>query len=703
MSQARTCRACGVSIAPSATAPRFCPDCGVATPIAESSAPVVTPTAPPQGIPTRAPTVTPTVAPAARSGTPAIRPRSQASSPRMAGQTGAPGRQAAPRKSQGSRRPAGSSAGARSEQIPAARPLKKKDGMTPGVLAAMGGGLLLIVVAVVLSSGGGEPAAPRTETRAGSGGGAGSEEPFSWERETARIVAKATGRKSEPTSAAEAWEDAQKIARTAAGYSMSPDLQRRLQRVADEREDRALALDPDFAPWHEKEGNRHYDGRFRDWTHATWLSPGNREKAERLHAALETVTAELKGWGPKAAFKAHDAFLDDLGSLPATVAELETSVWGKNVLDQFEEAVSEVEASFAKQKHLKFRGLTIQISEPYALFMEIDDGWVVEDQARIAGEKLSKPLNVLLGKYGAFADMNRLTDPVPVLIFRSQRHYNTYRTEGNDPDATVSLAHYETDTGRLAFQKDSVDTTLFHEATHQAIFALMAGASNGRIGLGEESFWFHEGFAEWQAAEYGVDEKHVLGLAAVATNPFFRQALFTLPELIDTHYGMRHTLGGGLRMSLVYSQGWLIIHYLKHCNADAEGRVDPTKPGKYAAAWERYVRYQLTHGGGGKAKFLEVMGLDESEFAAMAEECSRWHQFLMRKMRKKQVNRDGSLMRDVATDRLPAYSKTTSVMPDPSEDRSPPQPEGGVTYEILVDENGNVIGVRERREKKDGK
>lgn len=719
MSQATTCRSCGADLSGSASAPRFCPHCGAEHPLGKAPivnpagpAPTIQPAAPPKSAakpvapkvnpvvqPAAPPVVKPAAAPAPSA--PVIQP-AQSSKPRTVAPAAAPtvrptvepapaaASAAPPRVAPPQRKPA---AAARRPAASAAprRTTPSRQGLSPTVLAAIGGGVLVLIVIVVMASSGD---APRVVAEGDGGGGANAErasdEPFDWDRETARIVEDTLGRETEPTTAEAAWADARKLRRKADEFSMTPDFQRRLNAIAKKREALVLKIDPDFAPWHEAKGNRHYDGRFGEWATATWLTPRLRERARVLHVSLEKATRNGDGWGPKKEFEQYDVLLEEVGGLPEVVAELRKDAWGMEVLDQLDKALVRIGERFALQKqwgmksNVRFRGLTVVVQRPFAFLLEVSPGWKPEDEARALAERLGKPFEDLLSRYGSLAEVESIGGPIPVLAFKSQRNFLDYTAQTGMPEMFRSFLTFEDETGCLVLEPQGAGNAIDEEAANMALRALMNSGKQRRVSTAEENGWFLAGLLATHQTGGGVDAPRVRGLAMSTLTKNMRARLQTLPEMLDAKDAHVRSFrsfplfgGSGVLSDLNMSgdgQAWLFMHFMRHFNVDDEGYVDPTRPGVYAERWDRYLKHQLTRGGGGKQKFVEVMGLTEGDLPRLAEEASRWLTYLSKKVREEEIDEQGNLVKaegdDRKHDKLPAFIPNRGVFPDPSEDRS---------------------------------
>jgi hypothetical protein len=156
------------------------------------------------------------------------------------------------------------------------------------------------------------------------------------------------------------------------------------------------------------------------------------------------------------------------------------------------------------------------------------------------------------------------------------------------------------------------------------------------------SYWFQEGIAEWYGGAHRIikpdgSREYEVGLMHLDRVSSIEKArgaagdrLFSIRELVSTRYLDRSKIEADGRVYNLYAQAWFLIYFMNHFNVDAQGFVDPTKPGKYKARWEEYVKQEL-RGKTGLDVLMKTMQLDDKALEDLEVEYWRYFQWISKK------------------------------------------------------------------------
>ena len=294
---------------------------------------------------------------------------------------------------------------------------------------------------------------------------------------------------------------------------------------------------------------------------------------------------------------------------------------------------------------------------PYVILVEQDDRWEESEEADRVARVLLGLRKTFFEVYGAAMGIKPDDQrPVTVVVFTTREAYHHYGTARQMPDVAGTEAHFEAKVERLVLHHDCALSTLLHEGTHQLLRANIPRP----LDTYQQSFWFHEGVAEWFAGarqvadgpdglprfEIGllhaqdVERGRFLGpLAVIGEVPPANR--FTLDQLLGLMLQDRDKLAvesasGAKRIRLVYAQGWFLIYFLDHFNVDAKGVVQLGGPGAHRDLWLRYLKREM-EGKSGKAAFLEVVAASGTNLATLESEMNAYLDFVTRKLGKGQV------------------------------------------------------------------
>jgi hypothetical protein len=300
---------------------------------------------------------------------------------------------------------------------------------------------------------------------------------------------------------------------------------------------------------------------------------------------------------------------------------------------------------------------------PHVLIVELEDRWEESEEALRVARLLLGLRKTFFEVYGSAMGLKPDDQrPVPVIVFTTREAYHHYGSARKMKDVAGTEAHFEPKSERLVLHHDCATSTLLHEGTHQLIRANIPRP----LETYQQSFWFHEGVAEWFAGarqladgpdglprfQIGlllpndVERREFLGpLAVIGEVP--KANRFSLDELLGLMLRDREKLAvesasGQKRIRLVYAQGWFLIYFLDHFAVDSKGIVQVGAPGRYRDVWLRYLKREM-EGVSGKKAFLEVLGSSGANLAAIEADLDAYLGFVTRKLAKGEV-RDQQLV-----------------------------------------------------------
>ena len=289
---------------------------------------------------------------------------------------------------------------------------------------------------------------------------------------------------------------------------------------------------------------------------------------------------------------------------------------------------------------------------PYAVCVEMGGDIDVEQVAAQKMERL-QALARAVGKELGSDDPVYPDRPLTIVFLREARAHRRYLQGSTGLVARSLVSHAEPEKRRVVLHMGAKDSALFHEVTH-LLLAAHRRAPGAHHGL---PLWFEEGFAEWMSSGRPITKNGVehwefgLFLAPRALDLERRGSedrLLSLKELLDATIATRD---GWLetdshKLSTAYAQGWALVHFLKHYEADADGRVvfgvdGRLGTGRYMDGWRRWLTFQVGGKNGrpysGRAAFQEALRLDDEGLERAANAYRKWSLWLGRKAKLQHV------------------------------------------------------------------
>lgn len=504
---------------------------------------------------------------------------------------------------------------------------------------------------------------------------------------------------TQSSSAEHHWSTADRVAAMMERWKKEQAPDRAVDRVlARSREivGRVLELDPKHEKARERRGDVTYDDGLASYANASWLDEAGRARATKHHTRLRKLAdgaggfiskrdadfvAELQrefaalqkknlgGGGTSSEGPVTDAnhpFFKEAQALEKKVAEDVKAAMDRavSIKDDLGKQVTDPrikQALFASIGNPKDRTFTSFIRHPFVLLVENDPAWIMSDQADKMAGRLRGLARQFLDRYGKRFDLKEVERPLPVIFLRGRKAYIQYSFGATGRVNPAALAHFEPGNGRLVVNDSTTYTTLLHEGTHQ----LTHHFAQNRAEHNAQSFWFEEGHAEWWGGAYEtrvsgeensfryevglMQQGRITGFQAMTATG--QISPFSLKELISMTYASRNGFmqsGEQIKIGLVYSQGWMLIHFLTTFDVDAEGVIKigtkerPVR-GKYADGWERYLEFELKGKDGkpfsGRSAFIEAFELDDASLAQMGKEFDAYQKFLVRKVAARQIKK----------------------------------------------------------------
>ncbi|HYC77058.1 MAG TPA: hypothetical protein VEI02_05460 [Planctomycetota bacterium] len=628
------CSACGASRTP-ADAGAACPACGAdARPVAK---PVARPVAKPVAKPVARPTATPVAPPPARASSEgdaravaAVRRPVRAAPPAAAAAVG--DEETAP---QPERR-------AHTRVMSAPRPDFAPKKKPPIVFFALVG-LVVVGAAVAFIMAGGDDA-PETPPVVGGGDVRPAAQPdpsaprFDADRAAADALKGATG--SEPERFAKAADELAAKAAALREQGASADDVSKLEDAARRARESALTADPNNAEARLARGETRYDDALAPFLNATYIPEFDRNDIAEWHRMLSLAAATNGGWVKKSEFDAKaKPTLDKYAEVRKRYDELAAADFGQKAKAMAEATIADVSGVF--EGKATFQWFIHPDYTPYLVIIEESPAW---NPSSVVEKDVFKPLRELHGLFlEQYRESNNLTplkDPVPVIFFESDPRYKAYNESRGFTDKNV-LAHFEPQSGRLVLHRNCTHRTVMHEGTHQ----LFSRYAKNKVAHHRQSFWFEEGIAEWFgganriAAEngqwrYEIGVMHPGRIGAM--RGMKEDKYFKIRDLVNLTYADRDKWKqqggeGQTRILLVYEQGWFLIYFLNYFDVTPDGYVKFGK-GKYADAWDTYVKGEL-NGVTGRKAFEAAIGLDSDEkWAKLEKEYLDYFDFVNKKI-----------------------------------------------------------------------
>ncbi len=460
-----------------------------------------------------------------------------------------------------------------------------------------------------------------------------------------------------------------------------------VQAEAKKLRDQVLVLDPNFQALRDERGEVRYADTLVEFLDAAWLLETDRIEAKRAHDKITKAGAKSGGWVPKDQLAPVEELLAKLVPKRDARNSLESTPFFKLARDLEADVKADLEQRFAGVAAGQYRGVIVSVEKPYVFFIQADPSWDPVQIAKSKSRDLKALEDIILQEYGEALDLKPIEEPVPVLFFRN---YDMYKKYAGLPDDTTTLAHFEPMTGRLAVHDNCDVPTIMHEGTHQLMWAWTERKTKDGTIMMARSYWFQEGIAEWYGGatripkstggfDYEIGRLHAGRMSNIRSlqTSGGREKLFKLKELLTRTYGHRPKLEKDGRTGALYGQAWFFIFFMNHFNVDAEGYVDPEKPGQYQAKWREYVKAEL-QGRTGIKTFRDVMGMTDEDIEKLEVEFWRYFDYVQRKISNFQVkdkqlirwdkwrNKRGEANGDKADDLLPPLDPTNipKAVPD---------------------------------------
>ena len=406
--------------------------------------------------------------------------------------------------------------------------------------------------------------------------------------------------------------------------------------------DDVIKLDKDNAEARAYRGEVKYANELEELTSARFIVSSEREAIRKTHLGLLEQAGKTGGYVRKGDFERKVApVIEKHAKEKAAFDQIEKSAFGK--------ALKDIEAKTQSDLTKAFEGkvtFLATIQRPYVIFVEETPSWEALNVGKSVADPLLQLNRMFMDEYAKSCELKEIDDPIPVVYFESDTKYRTYNKATGGPQTPGVLAHFEHESGRLVVHRQCDFTTIMHEGTHQ-LFAKHTRSAPSFI---RRSYWFQEGVAEWfGGSSQKVDSQgnftYQVGLLQVGRLEGMRSIpeadYFSVNELVQRTYGDRmlfESMGGKgqTKIQLIYAQGWLLIYFLNHFNADKDGYVVFGKPGKYSDGWKKYLKAELD-GKTGKKPFMEAFGVDDDGMKKMNEEFQAYYDFIMRKLQLDQV------------------------------------------------------------------
>jgi hypothetical protein len=294
---------------------------------------------------------------------------------------------------------------------------------------------------------------------------------------------------------------------------------------------------------------------------------------------------------------------------------------------------------------------------PYVMLVERDARWEEADPAAAFARRLHGLRRAFFDLYGAALgvapDRHR---PVPVVVFASREAYHRYLAARGERDVLGTEAHFEPKDERLVLHAECRLATILHEGTHQLVRANIRAP----LETYAQSFWFHEGVAEWFAGsrELGdgpdgvpryepgsllrrdVEPGAFLGPLAILRGipPAQRTPIDKLAGIMLKDRDTFSTQGevGSRKIVRIYAEGWFLIYFLNHFEIDAAGVVQVGAPGRYRDLWIAYLKREMAGESGAKA-LLEVIREAGVPLDRLERERAAYLEFVLRKLARGEV------------------------------------------------------------------